>query len=87
MLLLVSIAAVASKNFNVGFAWFIYAFAIWDIFYYFFLYVFLGWPENLLTLGCSISFAFYLGWPGDSTHYQFNMHDFIGFGDNQVLAN
>lgn len=49
MLLLVSIAAVASKNFNVGFAWFIYAFAIWDIFYYFFLYVFLGWPENLLT--------------------------------------
>jgi hypothetical protein len=49
MLLLVSIAAVASKNFNVGFAWFIYAFAIWDIFYYFFLFVFLGWPESLLT--------------------------------------
>ncbi|HPE35040.1 MAG TPA: hypothetical protein PLI65_09600 [Bacteroidales bacterium] len=49
MLLLVSIAAVTSKNFNIGFAWFIYAFAIWDIFYYFFLFVFLGWPESLLT--------------------------------------
>ncbi len=49
MLLLVSIAAVAARKFMTGIAWFIYAFAIWDIFYYVFLYVFLGWPETLLT--------------------------------------
>ncbi|MGM0650813.1 MAG: hypothetical protein ACQES1_09955 [Bacteroidota bacterium] len=49
MLLLISIAAVATNKFYTGFAWFIYAFAIWDIFYYVFLYVFLGWPENLLV--------------------------------------
>jgi hypothetical protein len=49
MLLLVSIAAVAAKKFLTGMAWFIYAFAIWDIFYYVFLYLFLGWPETLLT--------------------------------------
>jgi hypothetical protein len=28
---------------------FLYAFAIWDIFYYVFLYVLLGWPESLFT--------------------------------------
>lgn len=49
MLLLVSIALVADKRFIQAFAWFIYAFAIWDIFYYVFLYVFLGWPQNLLV--------------------------------------
>ncbi|MFO7790024.1 MAG: hypothetical protein R6V32_05575 [Bacteroidales bacterium] len=49
LLLLVSIAVVAANKFNTGFAWFIYAFAIWDIFYYVFLYVFIGWPESLLT--------------------------------------
>ncbi|MEA1873692.1 MAG: hypothetical protein U9N51_04585 [Bacteroidota bacterium] len=49
MLLLVSIAAVAARKFMTGMAWFIYAFAIWDIFYYVFLYVFLGWPETLMT--------------------------------------
>ncbi len=49
MLLLVSIAAVSAKNFNSGFAWFIYAFAVWDIFYYVFLYLFIDWPQSLLT--------------------------------------
>lgn len=49
MLLLVSVALVAGRTFRQAFAWFIYAFAVWDIFYYVFLYVFLGWPESLMT--------------------------------------
>jgi hypothetical protein len=28
---------------------FLYAFGIWDIFYYVFLYLLIGWPESLLT--------------------------------------
>ena len=38
-----------AERFSTGFAWFIYSFAIWDIFYYVFLKAVLGWPESLLT--------------------------------------
>ncbi len=31
------------------FAWFIYVFAVWDIFYYVFLKLLLGWPASLQT--------------------------------------
>jgi len=31
------------------FAWFLYAFAVWDIFYYIFLWLLIGWPESLMT--------------------------------------
>lgn len=49
MVLLISIAVVAGRGFKVQFAWFVYTFAIWDIFYYVFLYVFLQWPASLFT--------------------------------------
>ncbi|MCF8327680.1 MAG: hypothetical protein K9I29_05250 [Bacteroidales bacterium] len=49
LLLLVSGAILAGKTGKERFAWFIFAFAIWDIFYYVFLFVFLGWPQSLLT--------------------------------------
>jgi hypothetical protein len=49
MLMLVSVAAIASRRFAVAVAWFIYSFAVWDIFYYVFLNVLLGWPPSLLT--------------------------------------
>jgi hypothetical protein len=49
MVMLASIAAIATKRFAVGVAWFIYAFAIWDIFYYIFLYLLIGWPASLFT--------------------------------------
>ncbi|MEN8155500.1 MAG: hypothetical protein ABFS10_00995 [Bacteroidota bacterium] len=39
----------ASGRFSTGFAWFIYSFAIWDIFYYVFLKLLLGWPQSLMT--------------------------------------
>ena len=49
MFLLLSIAIVAGRKLKASFAWFIYAFAVWDIFYYVFLKVVLGWPDSLLT--------------------------------------
>jgi hypothetical protein len=49
LVMLVTVGMIASRRFSTGFAWFIYCFAIWDIFYYVFLKLILGWPESLLT--------------------------------------
>lgn len=49
LIMLVAIGILAARTFSEGFAWFIYSFAVWDIFYYLFLYLFLEWPESLLT--------------------------------------
>ncbi|MEX2428324.1 MAG: hypothetical protein WD577_08785 [Bacteroidales bacterium] len=47
--MLVCIGLLAGKRFSEKFAWFIYSFAVWDIFYYIFLWFLLGWPESLMT--------------------------------------
>jgi hypothetical protein len=49
LIMLVGISAIVSRKFSLGFGYFIYCFAVWDIFYYVFLYLLLGWPETLLT--------------------------------------
>jgi len=49
MVMLITIAMIAVKNRLSRFAVFIYAFAIWDIFYYIYLYFLLGWPPSFLT--------------------------------------
>ena len=49
VIMLLTIGILAAKRFSTGFAWFIYSFAIWDIFYYIFLKLLLDWPESLLT--------------------------------------
>lgn len=49
LVIIVSIGRLAASKFSTGFAWFLYIFAIWDIFYYVFLWLLLGWPESLLT--------------------------------------
>lgn len=49
MVMLVCVAALAARRFSVAVAWFIFAFAVWDIFYYLFLYLLLGWPSTLMT--------------------------------------
>lgn len=49
LVMLVTIGVMAARRFSTGFAWFIYSFAIWDIFYYIFLKLLLGWPASLLT--------------------------------------
>lgn len=49
IIMLLTIALIAAKTAIARFAYFIYAFAIWDIFYYVFLYLLIGWPQSLLT--------------------------------------
>lgn len=49
LIMLVTIGMLAGRNFSTGFAWFLYSFAVWDIFYYIFLKLLLGWPESLMT--------------------------------------
>jgi hypothetical protein len=40
---------LAGRSFTTRFAWFLYAFAVWDIFYYVFLKLLLNWPESFIT--------------------------------------
>jgi hypothetical protein len=49
LFMLLSIGIIAGRTRIQRFAYFIYSFAIWDIFYYVFLYVLIGWPQSLLT--------------------------------------
>jgi hypothetical protein len=49
VIMLAGIAILSVKNTYQRFACFIYAFAIWDIFYYVFLKLLLNWPESLFT--------------------------------------
>lgn len=49
VIMLLGIGIIAGKTKLQRFAWFVLAFAIWDIFYYVFLYICLGWPQSLST--------------------------------------
>jgi hypothetical protein len=49
IIMLICIGYVAGKTKLQRFAYFGLAFAVWDIFYYVFLYLFLDWPESLFT--------------------------------------
>lgn len=62
IIMLAGIGIVAGKNSTQRFAWFLYCFAIWDIFYYVFLKLLLNWPESLFTW--DILFLIPLPWVG-----------------------
>jgi len=47
LIMLLGIGMLAGKSKHQRFAWFIYSFAIWDIFYYVFLYLIIDWPMSL----------------------------------------
>jgi hypothetical protein len=49
VIMLLAIGILTGKTVAQKFAFFIYCFAIWDIFYYVFLKVLLDWPESLFT--------------------------------------
>lgn len=49
VIMLVGIGALAGKNFQQRLAFFLLAFAIWDLFYYVFLKLTLDWPASWLT--------------------------------------
>jgi hypothetical protein len=49
IVILICVAILAGKKFYDRFAYFWYAFAVWDIFYYIWLKVTLDWPASLFT--------------------------------------
>lgn len=49
IIMLVGTGIVAGKTKLSRFAYFIIAFAIWDLFYYIFLYALINWPQSLFT--------------------------------------
>ena len=49
LLMLLSVAAAAGRGIKSGFAYFLLLFGVWDIFYYVFLKLTIGWPESLMT--------------------------------------
>lgn len=62
VIMLVAVGYLTGKTRLQRFAYFNLAFAVWDIFYYVFLYVFLGWPQSLSTW--DILFLIPLPWVG-----------------------
>ena len=62
IIMLCVIGIICGKNFHERFAYFIYCFAVWDIFYYVGLKVFLDWPPSLLTW--DILFLIPIVWAG-----------------------
>jgi hypothetical protein len=49
LIMLITFGIIAGRTKTEKFGFFIYCFGIWDIFYYVFLKLLLGWPESLLT--------------------------------------
>jgi hypothetical protein len=49
VVMLAAVGALAGRTRAERFAWFIYCFGVWDLVYYAFLKLALGWPESLLT--------------------------------------
>lgn len=60
-MLLAPAAMLAARRMQ-RFAWFLIAFGVWDIFYYVWLKVLLGWPESLLAM--DILFLVPVPWVG-----------------------
>jgi hypothetical protein len=49
LVMIISVAILAKRSFYERFANFLFIFATWDIFYYIFLKLLLGWPASLAT--------------------------------------
>jgi hypothetical protein len=49
IVMLATLGWILGKNLGEKFSFFIFTFAVWDIFYYIALKLFLDWPESLLT--------------------------------------
>lgn len=62
LLLLASVSAIAAQRFRERFCFFLFCFAVWDIFYYIWLKVLLDWPSTLFDW--DILFLIPLPWIG-----------------------
>jgi len=48
MVMLIAVGWIAGHNFQTRFSFMIFAFGTWDIFYYLWLRVFIGWPHTIM---------------------------------------
>ena len=62
IIMLVSVAALTGRKFRERFAYFIFFFGIWDIFYYMWLKILLGWPVTFVDW--DVLFLIPLPWIG-----------------------
>ncbi|MFZ1687834.1 MAG: hypothetical protein WAU70_10455 [Flavobacteriales bacterium] len=62
MIMLVAPAMLLARSSAERFAWFLFAFGVWDIFYYVWLKVLLGWPGSILAM--DILFLVPVPWVG-----------------------
>jgi hypothetical protein len=62
IVMLVAVGILAGKNKVQRFAYFLISFAVWDIFYYVFLKIFIDWPESIFTW--DILFLLPVAWIG-----------------------
>jgi hypothetical protein len=62
IIMLLSIGYISGKSLARRFAYFIYIFAIWDIFYYLFLKVLIDWPKSFMTW--DVLFLIPIPWTG-----------------------
>lgn len=49
LIMILAVAALASRTVRDAFLYFALIFGVWDIFYYVWLWVFIGWPPSLFT--------------------------------------
>lgn len=49
LVMLIAVATLAARNAWEAFLYFALAFGVWDVFYYVWLWVFIGWPPSLFT--------------------------------------
>lgn len=62
ILMLISVAAFCGKRFWEKFSYFIICFGFWDLFYYVWLKIFIGWPSSLIEW--DVLFLIPLPWIG-----------------------
>jgi len=62
LIMLLSVSILTGKSTITKFAYFLFSFAVWDIFYYIFLKMLINWPESLMTM--DILFLLPVTWVG-----------------------
>ncbi|OQA93131.1 MAG: hypothetical protein BWY24_00773 [Microgenomates group bacterium ADurb.Bin219] len=62
IIILITMALLSAKKLKERFGAFLIAFSIWDIFYYVFLRLFVGWPNSLLDI--DVFFLIPVPWVG-----------------------
>lgn len=62
IVMIITVAFLSARDYLKRAAWFLYIFALWDIFYYVMLKVLIGWPPSLLTW--DILFLIPVTWAG-----------------------